>query len=1097
MWIGIVAVAGVLMCGGVLGWVVVSFQSRSPQTAEYREHREPIGGSMPASVVSALEDPQPVTDLEPDLETFVQSLALEPDVNQVVDLSRFTLEMQNSGRAVGVNGLTRLVWIENLRYALTLPPLSEDITVLDVRWIVPEEEACVTVTSSWDTYSPPEVWLLYVHRNSQQWKLYDWRDVMEAASESQYFAMFSAVSERVQDNYSDLTMDVHDIYFDDDIAWDEKASRTWTTYRSRTYPDEVRPLAQAYCAYYLDLYDAKDQLESLAREIRDNSFAGAHYYKGRLALLQDEPQEAFHQATLLVEKLGWHPAAALLAADAAESADQREQACQWLAKSILVMPKHASSLSRFLKLCTAEQLQRLVQDVAKLPHAKDCMVALVDTLVSDEKADGLRRLQTATQGVDGLDSIAVYTQLYLAVVEDDHQQVIQSAPALLNDPQWQSEQERIWNFYTSAAKQGRLLQDALENAPDKMRFHEQLRDQLLSRWVTDEDWPAILEIFTNLPSTSWLKDQIETDIVVARCRYELGDASGAYDQLESRLNSEGVVLLGDDAPEYAMTYFDVLAKAAIDTEQIQEFTNAVAEPETAFVVLASKLDERWGTEPSTAIDQLEELTNWYAMSGSPPVWTAYYRSRIAFARNQWEQMDEQLAIAADEAEFDARISDYSLPSIVMEFSPDVEDLFTQRLDLACRFGKLPELIDKARAQNEFDASWADEISWLLGDFDATDMATIVGQKLQESDDRAIRWVGQELIADVYLADDQPEDALELLITQAYELASDGQDDGNSALTRAIEVMATTGQVARLPELRLMARTDRDRAFIDCTSAVVRGNAEEFLAVIEKCDDEYATDHWFWQSDLICVQQEAGIWSRVNARHAADVENLTYDFSAYGVVLIDQNWSEAKHPIRTAFERQIDVELTEHDAANFPGTSDVWTAELPTGRLVLVGCEGTPPNADAQAHYYSRLAKYPSTLSVYLMRTSSLVEPFQALRELVAGVGQNTDMTRGYQDYFSDSWFLGDDWADKLMSAANHGIAPGMRKREYLYWDSEQALLDLEHSPPLVRISIGPVTEEIPLTIESNKNQTVLARMESASTLMPCLTAQTRVRVDTD
>ncbi len=139
-----------LLCGGLVTWLYFAFNTPTEMTAEFRESREPVGGKMQQEVIDLLNAaaPQTSADIE-SLKGFLSAVVLaDTDGNaDLVDYPRAVEEMQASGLSVGVNALTRPLWISNLESSFSLPSLDENHRVIDLRWLLAGEEARVTVVS--------------------------------------------------------------------------------------------------------------------------------------------------------------------------------------------------------------------------------------------------------------------------------------------------------------------------------------------------------------------------------------------------------------------------------------------------------------------------------------------------------------------------------------------------------------------------------------------------------------------------------------------------------------------------------------------------------------------------------------------------------------------------------------------------------------------------------------------------------------------------------------------------------------------------------------------------------------------------------------
>lgn len=1088
--VGLAALLGVLMCGGMLAWVAYSFQSPSRMTAEYRENRDPIGGEMPPAVREKLAQGSRARNVEPEIQQLLDEIVAESDIAETVDLSRFAQEMQASGEAVGVNRWTRLFWIENLRSALSLPGLSNDLQILSFEWLKQGQEARVTVASYWGSFDMPEVWLLYVIKSADGWKLYDWRDVLEATSETQYYALYSAADLSVQDNFSEFTFEAQEIYYDDDVAWEEKARKTLALYQQRRYPAKLVPLAQSCCAYYLGLYEAGDELAVLLRGISGNRFAGAHYFRGQLALMNDNRSEAFRRAQMLNKAVGWHPAAAILAGKAAQTDEEKKQAIEWLTKSVTIAPFHYESLDLFLGLAERSDVRTLLDRIAGNGSPVKDFVDMVDALELEADDELIFKLAEVAAEIESLGMPADYGVMRRAVLLEDHQETLRIAVRLLNDSEFAKYHELVWPDFVSAALREGQAKEAMEMVLDQKTYLTLVRDQVVQRWPQRMDWEDVLSVLKGIPEEYFLADDMESQIAIARCECELEQWDASLNRLFPMLDEEGVVLLGSNPPDCAETFFLVAARAAIESNQIQDFKRAVADTEVSYVVLASLLDE------DRRYDQLEELTQWYRDEEGPRVWGDYYEARGAYSRGDWAVAEAAYARCSEEAEYDSRFEDFAFPHVVAQFCPDMDGLLEERISVAIRTGRFKEFLTQARNDETWDAEWRYSIDWELGDFKATEIAAEIAPILMESNDFDLRQFGRELRSEAYLADGKNVEAIDVLLQAAREasLHADESVYSNNYVAEVAQLMAATLETAKLPQLRLLAAEPSDQRWVESVAALARKDGPRFVELLKQRDVEYEALHWSWEPALLDAQQRSGVWAAANAEFPADVSAVMNQYSSSGVILLDASLEEIFDSIAVAFEKGVELKLEPWDATLFPNAHSVWSAETEQGRLVCVGYIEHPESARSDSELGEFLSRYSSTLCVALLRRNTLVEPYGFLRKVVARVGSHLPAAVGYRDIEADSLFAGKQWQDQLQLNANTGVNSKTPIPQYLGWHLYESELFSEDPAPMLRVDVGLMYESVSVEVESVSDDSRIVKLNTASLLLPCLPKGARVEI---
>jgi hypothetical protein len=241
------------LCSGAAVVTFRRFNADSNFGGKFDELREPIGGAIPNKTRdTALRASVVETDEANAITEWLENEMLE------VDKSRLVMEMQRSGLSNGlVNPLTRVMWTLNLDESLEPLQLGDRVVVLDFEWLVEDKEARVMVASFSAYGDDSYMHLLYLNRQNDQWKLFDWRDVLLPMSEAQYWAVYAGLDDPKDRAYYEFTDAAYKIYSNESLGASEKIRQTLSAFKSTKFPRLYNAMAQNSLCAWLVHYNAK------------------------------------------------------------------------------------------------------------------------------------------------------------------------------------------------------------------------------------------------------------------------------------------------------------------------------------------------------------------------------------------------------------------------------------------------------------------------------------------------------------------------------------------------------------------------------------------------------------------------------------------------------------------------------------------------------------------------------------------------------------------------------------------------------------------------------------------------------------------------
>jgi hypothetical protein len=805
----------IFLCAGGLFLTYRRFNADSNFGGKFEDIREPLGSAIPDKTRDAIQRAVASNgDEAVEVADWLQNDFPEADKQRMV------MEMQRSGLSdTAINFLTRTIFTLTLDEAMEPPDLGDRVVVLDFEWIVNDREARAVVAGFTSYNDDCNVSILYLNRQDEQWKLFDWRDVLQPMSEAQYWAIYAGLSEPQDEAHLNFSDSAYEIYCSTATTAD-KIKHTMAAYNSTKFPRRFSAMAQDTLCEWLVTYNAKQELAEIATQLSTTDFAGAWLYKARSAAWSNQIGLAFDHLNALSRQVGWHPKAGRLAAEIAETPEQKRMASEWLEREVLLAPVNLMVLDSYFKLADRQQLNSLFQKYATSNAPDTNALQLLETL-SDLTEAQILYLVDIVEPIAELQETKRYLALKLAVVQEDSAKVLALAPQVLKstelpDADGSLSQNGLWESYVQVAVKSNALRRAFDETPNRDKFLSKLRE-LTS--YNDSSLPAAdtITLLRSIPSDSALHDQTQIKIAIGRMEIKQGNPSEAFDSLFAVYQELKSQATDEEPMEYAYPLLSILGTASLKTDRWREL-HGLLEPEELLLLLA------WSDEISS--DQLNQVIEWYdGLEEQPAYWSKYFRARAAYESGDWPTADRLLVEAIALAKVDERVPDSLFPPVVnllLDFhETDGFDAYESnlashwvdlRMSYAARCNALDRLVSEAQVADELDNTWVARLakSYPLASIETQEKLASI---LKASPLAKAQSLGGEIRSGLLVARGQFGAAVDDQINRARE-SERGSYEQRRALMVAATQLLKSGDRGRTERLKQVSRGTDAEVYVD-------------------------------------------------------------------------------------------------------------------------------------------------------------------------------------------------------------------------------------------------------------------------------------------
>ncbi len=1087
-----------LLCSGGGYMLYRKFNADSNFGGSYAELREPMGGTVPDRVRNAAAEAMLTEATDPiELSQSLNNYGIE------VDIARFVMEVQRSGKSDGaVNPLTRVFWKAKLAEAVVAPDFGAHNKILSFEWLVPEKEARAVVACFPEYGGAETIYVLYLSRVKDEWKLFDWRSVLAPMNESQYWAIYAMLPERTDDAYGEFTNEAFTICSRYDVQKQKKITDLMTLYRRTEFPREYKSLAKdVLCAYLISL-DAKAELGPIADSLSADEFAGALIYKATSAHWSGKTASAFEHLMELNRRIGWHPQSAKLAGEFAETPEQKQLAAQWLERSVLLVPKNSEVIDAFLAVADREQFKSMLAGFAKTESPEANLFSMTMAL-GDLNESKLKWLRDVMPREHSMPVIRDYLDLQLAIERDDHSAVMKLAPYVLANEAFREGDfsyfiHGVWSAFVQAATETNAFDQAiasLSSEDEKQQFRERLRDNAFynaDTMPTDES----LACLQSISHSSELWRAWRTQIAIAKLQSQQGKSSEAFDALSAWLESNADEIKDEDRINDAVVLLNALADLGLKCERWQELAKQI-DAETLFLLMSNhaRIDPQ----------ALQKFVDWYAAMPSPVEhWLQYYRARIAFLKGEWATADRCLKDAIKLAESDAKIADGEMPLLVASYAPQdygysydddlLSNWFGLRFEYAVRCGMLDQLLADAQQADEVDEDWLETLDTnYIGAVPAT--LERVAAMLRESKlDR-----GREIAAnlDVFIAaaseryDEAVRRQLEVLRTK------DGSSmDQQFAVQRAGELIMMQRSTKYLDTLRQLSRGSDMTSYVDCVAATLAKDSKALIDASEKWRRFEWLNSQFVSNPLVleCLD-DAAVLREVTKQQPLALDQLQQDCAHVTLALAAEPSAAFDELKQYCESKSFTLELV--DAARFDQASTACVVSVANSKLLITFTAAQHFDLGTSAEAREILKDAQTIAAVMLQNFSgngsvTARELRRGITELAEGMPSSVAMI----DAKYDNVHYKPGWQQRLSASIETGIDPACPDEFYLPILAKQDSMLIERDGKnFAVLAVGNVRELIPVEPQQQETpwQETKALTLAPSLVMPQLSQGVHVR----
>lgn len=1102
LWIVAIFVVGavLLMCT-FMGYALYSFSAKTKASEAYLKTREKPNQSLPRNLVSTLKSAEPTPGTETDaFMPLIAAIAQHGDehISTIVDMDRLTREIQDSGLGRGVGGLARLLWRAQLEDILTVPDITYLATVIDVEWLVANQEARLVVLDE-SYYGDDTLWLLYVSMKDGEWKLYDWRQILQPMSEAQYYAIYSAASPLTQDNYAEFSNDAWNIYYRGDSDLQQLSREIYASYLSYTFPPELKPYAQFTCVNYLLDCGQTPELEQLLLEMSQGTAGvgipdSVHFFNAKQAAQNGKLSVAFAEAEKFLAKVGWHPQAATIAGRSAQTLEEKEKAANWLARSLLLSPSNETSAELFFELASSEAVSNLVSSLAELPDGVEQCKALLSTLeYGASGGNAFVELKEAIANNDTLHILDSRVELGQMIASGHAADAIKVFKKVLAQEVNQDEIYDLESELVALSFFHGLFEEGYAATGDRESFFMVLCESYALEWVhRTEDWQGLLDFLQKhradpdfaasdfAATDSEQADQ--TEIAIGRCLVELGKPQEAWDALVPLLERDRNYYLEPASPPGAVVLLDSLALAAssLGSENIEQFRSLVNDPKLAFLLLAKHLHH-------LQMDvELLALLEWYKSTEDTPAWSKYYQAQLALADGDWEAADHLLAQLAKNIESTESEMSFDDSDLYWFADPVEFDLSANRLDIAVRLGKLKDLLSKIREEPNGDWEWSLELAIdnLMDSEQIADSAEV----LAETDYEPFDSIRLQLLARASLLRRDWESSMNYL-KRASKYGSSGYYDNSYEFLDEILRIAINGNVKNLDAYHDLLMGPDDWQLLQTVEAANAGDREAFAGFVATLSNPA----WFASDEAtINTLREAGLWDTYNSIFAVNTEDLISSRREAGLALLSKPVATVQQRVLETLQSQY-AEVLTHDKNRFPRSRFVYSVATNQGSFAVVGYDGLPPGIAPTSELARRFQDCQGSV-FFTVASYELVPNVGEMRMTVAKIFRDVAAAMSYSDFRSGCTFEGRGWQGRLEKNANNGIDPE-RPFNDLTKSLPNADCSIVGSNTGEQLSISYVVEERVALLNPAQSSKTSSRLEfaEASVLLPSLKAGTKIK----
>ena len=961
-----------------------------------------------------------------------------------IDFPRFVKAMQHTGISSEINWASSWLISQTLANSeFTLPFVNANSHILSADWIIEGQEARLLVATPLSTLEAGMVNAIWVVQHGEDWRVYDWKDILEPLTNAEYMAVYYGEKPQYEGEMAELMEDITEIY-ESGKTEETKANAIWQATTRAIVQPEYREYANFQACQYVLALNQMDKLEQVLRELPERSNLGREFLRLRLAMHKIaegtiSSEEFFLRAKKFVSGTGWYPGLGRTLMQYAKTEADSEFAKSLLIKDLVLNDSiYYGSYQHFQ---SAKDANLIWEHLRQFPDASSKLAMLANGGLNNGVLESLAEL--AAKDERTLD-VSTYLNAIRAIRAEQWDKALPDLENLYRkELLGKVVEQQLKSYYAQALLRSGRLKESMASADDEEEVLAIARDYLLDQYEPYEDWVSdsialVLQVATEstvAAENAEFNTQSKTVLLKAIGESTRGNWAAC---LEPLLKCHQELTTADE--DDRNTHGKVLSLLAEGLEQTQSWGKHRDEIDSAeFVLLAFgkkhpmvAFDEEKDFE---RIDQWKEMLAWYRKEASTDdnLWTSYFESKLAFETGNWEEADQRMVnaieFAKDESQIEAAYSDAGAGQFIpFEYS---DELGGMRIEMAFRSKRGFEWLSKLKAMFKSQANEADDES--IG---PEESLKFLHYKISSDSEQTMSPDERDrLIAAMSKSEIFEQDALDWM---RMEVAKDRGDTET--------MWEISSRYAKSVKDDLYGRTTWGTDCVLAASASREGSESRIKEAAQALGKEWKTEmemarymttrdeskrpsreprYQFWNSPLVRSWiVERKLFQNVESNEARAVRaSFSPPVLFSGKLLLNRTAADFDQKQLAAGLGKILREsdpLLRIQAESANGGVAHWRVLRDDG-IILISLFDRPntPSSATEESYESisvRYTNFQSALAIAVIPYSDMHDGPALLTRIVQGLSGSIETSFGYCDEQSNSLLIGEGWREKLVSS---------------------------------------------------------------------------------
>lgn len=621
-----------------------------------------------------------------------------------IDFPRFVKAMEHTGISSEINWASSWLISQTLANSeFDLPYVNANTRILSADWIVRDQEARILIATPLSTFEAGTVHAIWLVRKDDNWRVFDWKDVLEPLSNAEYMAVYYGEQPQYEEEMAKLAEEIREIY-ESGKTDETKANAIWQATARASIQPEYREYANFHACQYLLALNQMDKLEQVLRELPERSNLAIKFLKLRLAMHQvDEgaitTDDFFLRAKQFLGGVGWYPGLGRTLIQHAKTEADSDFAKSFLIKDLVLNDSiYYGSYDHFK---SAKDASLIWEHIRQFPNASSKLAKLANAALNNRVLESLAELSANDERTR---AVSTYLSAMRAIRAEHWDQALPKLENLYREELLGNDvRPQLKSFYAQALLRSGRLKESMESADNEEEVLAIARDYLLDQYEPYQDWvsASIANVLQIAAEHSEFRTQSKTIFLKAIDESTQGNWNACVEPL---LKCHQELASADEDQRYI--HGKVLSLLADALEQTQSWVKHRDELDSGeFVLLAYGKKHPMVTfdqeQDRERITQWKEMLSWYRKEASVDdnLWTAYFESKLAFETGNWEEADswivKAIEFAKDGNQMENVYSDAGANLFLpFEYSDDLSGL---RVEMAFRSKRSAEWLGKLKA----------------------------------------------------------------------------------------------------------------------------------------------------------------------------------------------------------------------------------------------------------------------------------------------------------------------------------------------------------------------------------------------------------------